>query len=333
MGYRSRLLALLALVVLLFALPGTGFAGNPVQGTRPALPGPKVQVATPAAVTLPTFIPGAQVKSIGFGTMPFGPGSATVIVGNPDVTNHIWDFYDSNAGGELDVPLGLPAGAKLWQVDVYGYTTGSVAQAWTLWDEHPADGDVYDIAATATTSAGPALVQGTMSFPSGLTLAAGHDWIAGIAVTNVDSAVVGLIVQYTMPTLSLAPITPIRVFDSRISRFGGPVVKNSPRTVNTKDAINPVTGVVTLSNAIPVGAKAVSYNLTVTNTVGTGNIDVLPGGSTTITGSSINWTGTGQTIANGGIVTLGTGAHERQITLVLSGTSANAIVDITGYYW
>lgn len=333
MGSRSRLLALLALAVLLFALPGTSFAGNPSQGTRPALPGPKVHVATPAAVSLPTFIPGAQVKSIGFGTMPFGPGSATVIVGNPDVVNHIWDFYDSNAGGELDVPLGLPAGAKLWQIDLYGYTTGSVPQDWTLWNEHPADGDVYDIAATASTSAGPGLVQATMTFSSGLSLAAGHDWVAGIAVTNVDSAVVGMIVQYTMPTLTLAPITPVRVFDSRISRFGGPVVKGSPRTVNVKDAINPVSGVVTLTNAIPVGAKAVSYNLTVTNTVGSGNIDVVPGGTSTITGSSINWTGTGQTIANGGIITLGTGANERQITLVLSGKSANAIVDITGYYW
>jgi hypothetical protein len=328
---RSRLLSIIALVILLLALPGTGLAGNPpARATRPALPGPKVRLPA-VAVVAPTLVPGASVKTIGFGVLPFGPASATVIVGNP--SGSIWDFYDSSAGGELDVPLGLPAGATVWQIDVYGYASGATTQAWTLWNEHPADGNVYDTSGTATTGSGPGMVQGTMSFPSGLTLAVDHDWIVGIAATTASSAVLGAIVQYTLPTVSLVPITPVRVFDSRYARFSGPIRNGAPRTINVKDAINPLTGAVSATNAIPQGAKAISYNLTVTSTVGGGFIDLLPGASTTVTGSSINWTASGVTIANGGIVALGTGANERQVTLVLTGVSAQVIVDITGYYW
>jgi hypothetical protein len=43
----------------------------------------------------------------------------------------------------------------------------------------------------------------------------------------------------------------------------------------------------------------------------------------------------GATLAAGGIVSLGTGTAERQVTLVVGGSggaSTDAIVDITGYY-
>ena len=329
MGTRSRPLAIVALAILVLALPSIGLAGNPP--TRHALPGAKPNLK-PTAVSGPTLVPGAAMKSIGFGSLPFGPAAGTVVADNP--VSGIWDFYDSSTNGELDYPLGLPAGATVWQIDVYGYRTDTNPQNWTLWDEHPADGNVYGISATATTSAGPGEVQGTMSFPSGLVTATGHNWLVGLSVTNVDTAVVGVIVQYTLPSLALVPISPVRVFDSRISRFGGPITKGSPRTINVKDAINPTTGVVTLSNAIPQGARAISYNVTVTGTVGAGYLDVLPGANTTVTGSTINWTGSGVTIANGGLVSLGTGTNERKITLVLgAGTKANVIIDITGYYW
>jgi len=103
-----------------------------------------------------------------------------------------------------------------------------------------------------------------------------------------------------------------------------------------KNAINPSTGAVTITDAIPGGARAVSYNLTITGTVGSnGWVAVLPGTSTAVTASTINWYASGQILANGGIIALGTGAAERQITLVvggLAGSSTNVILDITGYY-
>ena len=262
MGTRSRPLAIVALAILVLALPSIGLAGNP-QTTRPALPGAKAKVR-PAVVSGPALVPGAAMKSIGFGSLPFGPAAGTVVADNP--VSGLWDFFDSSTNGELDYPLGLQAGATVWQIDVYGYRTDTNPQNWTLWDEHPADGNVYGTAGTVATDAGPGLVHGTMSFPSGLVTATGHNWLVGLAVTNVDTAVIGVIVQYTLPSLALVPISPVRVFDSRFPGFGGPITKSSPRTINVKDAINPVTGVVTLSNAIPLGARAISYNVTVTST-------------------------------------------------------------------
>ena len=87
--------------------------------------------------------------------------------------------------------------------------------------------------------------------------------------------------------------------------------------------------------AVPSGTKAVAYNLTVTGTEGSGWAAILPGKNTAVTASSINWTGANQTLANGGIVGLGTGADERYITIVVGGSSAaeaNFVLDITGLY-
>jgi hypothetical protein len=57
---------------------------------------------------------------------------------------------------------------------------------------------------------------------------------------------------------------------------------------------------------------------------------VNPGGTTAVTACSINWTA-GQTIANGIVCKLNA---SRQLTVVAGGssTSANFIIDITGYY-
>jgi hypothetical protein len=101
-----------------------------------------------------------------------------------------------------------------------------------------------------------------------------------------------------------------------------------------KDAINVSTCAVATTNAIPQGAKAISFNITVTGTINAGYVTVLPGTSTTLTASTINWISSGSMLANGGIVSLGTGPAERQVTLVMVGPSASAdvILDITGYY-
>ena len=65
---------------------------------------------------------------------------------------------------------------------------------------------------------------------------------------------------------------------------------------------------------------------------------MLPGGSTTITGSSINWTASGVTLANGGVVAFGTGSHERQVTFIVEGSAGypprtQIILDVTGFYF
>lgn len=122
---------------------------------------------------------------------------------------------------------------------------------------------------------------------------------------------------------SLHPIVPARVYDSRLS--GGPLSVSGLRTISIASA---TTG----GTVVPSGATAVAYNLTVTATVGTGWLGVIPAGSTFGGTSSINWFGPGQTLANGGIVKLG---GDRQCDVWIGGKAGGStefIVDITGYY-
>ena len=231
-------------------------------------------------------------------------------------------------------PTGLPAGAIVWQVDFYGYATGPYDQVWYLMDENLANA-TFALVAGVVGPIGPGVIPATDSFPGGYAVAAGHAVGVIVVPTSSASGYVGAIVQYTLPTLSLVPMTPVRVFDSRFAAFGGTLHQFAPRTINVKDAINVATGVVTTSNAIPQGARAVAFTITVTGTGAAGYVAVLPGPTTTVTASTINWSGPGATIAAGGIVSLGTGADERKVTLVVGGggtASTDVIVDITGYY-
>jgi hypothetical protein len=64
-------------------------------------------------------------------------------------------------------------------------------------------------------------------------------------------------------------------------------------------------------------------------------VAVLPGTSTAVTASTINWSAPLATLATGGIVSLGTGPAERQVTLVVGGggsASTDVIVDVTAYF-
>ncbi|MGA3057004.1 MAG: hypothetical protein ABSE70_03035 [Candidatus Limnocylindrales bacterium] len=326
MRHTGRVISLGALAVLLLSLPAISFAADPKDPMRE--PGSAPAAMVPAALTL---VPGATVGTVGISDAVVYADTAggTIVVFNPVSASFV---YNSWTGYPVLASLGLPAGATLWQVDVYGYATGATFQSWNLADENIANGGYHDVAGSAPTSSGPGIVTAKMSFPSGLTLAPGHSWYVVLASTSATSGFSGAIFQYTLPTLSLVPMTPVRVFDSR---FSSRVVQGAPRTINVKDAINVSTGAVTTPNAIPQGAKAVSYTVTATNTGIAGFVSVLPGTSTTVTASTVNWTGSGATIAAGGIVSLGTGTAERQVTLVVGGggsSSTDVIVDITGYF-
>ena len=128
-------------------------------------------------------------------------------------------------------------------------------------------------------------------------------------------------------------VTPGRVYDSRPAQGGaGPLSTGFNRTISVANRINPSGGAVVENNFVPANARAVTFNLTVVNTVGSnGYLAVNPGGNSAVNASSINWYGANQIIANGTLSSLNT---SRQLTVVAGGTStsANFIIDITGYY-
>jgi hypothetical protein len=132
---------------------------------------------------------------------------------------------------------------------------------------------------------------------------------------------------------SFHPLTPGRVYDSRVSVPGpaGPLGgAGGHRTISVADSRNPANGAVVSANFVPAGATAVFCNLTIVSQTGSGYLLLNPGGTTTIGASTINWTDPGQVVANGVVATLNA---NRQITVVSgTGGSAHFLVDVTGYY-
>lgn len=84
---------------------------------------------------------------------------------------------------------------------------------------------------------------------------------------------------------------------------------------------------------IPVAAKAVSLNVTVTNTQPNpfGFVKIWPGGGTQPNVSTLNWSTGGVTVANAAIVPLGT-SPAGSVSLQSGNAGCDVIVDVNGYY-
>ena len=130
-------------------------------------------------------------------------------------------------------------------------------------------------------------------------------------------------------------INPVRVYDSRLpSPAQGKIATGQNRVVSVADARNEVSGLVTTANVVPAGANAVVANLTVTETEGDlgGFLSVVPGDATALSGSSINWSGPNQNIANGLTAKI---AADRTVKVFCGGIptpKTQFIIDITGYW-
>lgn len=127
------------------------------------------------------------------------------------------------------------------------------------------------------------------------------------------------------------PVDPTRVYDSRLGSGAGTGIlgTGASRVVSIADGIDLTTGAVTVPDIVPTGSTAIQYNLTVTDTVGSGYLQVAPGYATGITSSSINWSGSGQTIANGLTVKV---SSNRQVKATVGPGATQFIIDVLGYY-
>jgi hypothetical protein len=129
----------------------------------------------------------------------------------------------------------------------------------------------------------------------------------------------------TATGLVFHPISPYRAVDTRRQGEAGRLVSGFTVEHNLRSDVDG-------KEMIPVSAdaRAVTYNLTVTQTIGNGYLAVFPGGTTWGGISSINWTVSGADIANGGTVGLGTTGT---VHVTCGGfASTFFIIDVTGYY-
>jgi hypothetical protein len=242
--------------------------------------------------------------------------------------------------GWLHAPLHLPAGATIDQIDVFGRRTTNGSQTWKLQAEAVFAIDIADpvtdlAVITTNTTTGP--THGVLAPASPYSLYDGWGYDLVLIGSSPQSQAAGFIVQYTPPRREFVPMTPARVFDSRFSRFGGLLVPGAPRTVEVRHAIDVLSGVQTTPNVVPLGAVAIAYNLTITETkvlsgTGGGYLALAPGTSTVVTASAINWSLPNTNLANGGVIQLGTGSAERKITIIPAVNATHAILDVTGYY-
>ncbi len=130
------------------------------------------------------------------------------------------------------------------------------------------------------------------------------------------------------------PIDQVRVYDSRVpAPTPGRLAANANRVVSIKDGRQPTTGAVTAADAIPAGATAITGNITVTETGAPGGyLTVMPGDATAPVGSTVNWFGPGQSLANSFISRLDA---KRQVNVFCGGAPSpdtHFILDVTGYY-
>lgn len=127
-------------------------------------------------------------------------------------------------------------------------------------------------------------------------------------------------------------IDPVRVFDSRNAGFpnSGAFSPFEARVIPIADGRNGLTGAVTTPDAVPVGATAITYNVTIDGTTAAGFLSVVPGDVESTDTSTINWTGPAATIANG---TQSRIDPLRRLRLIAGPFATfHAIVDVTGYY-
>jgi hypothetical protein len=213
-------------------------------------------------------------------------------------------------------------------VDVVGYTDVDSSQAWqiALFDVTSL-APVVPIGSVAPSGAGQ--VMGVIQLPAPVVVAAGQ-WLMVRGQTTASAWIVGAVVHYVPPVVpaapapvvpTLVPITPQRVFDSRLG--GSKLRPDEERTVSVANALSGVVDVV------PASATAVAITVTITETEGDfGFVSGFPFGQSWSGTSTINWFGTGQSLATAAILALG---GDRRLVLRGGVAATHVIVDVTAY--
>ena len=122
------------------------------------------------------------------------------------------------------------------------------------------------------------------------------------------------------------PMDAQRVFDTRPSQGGQGALGRVPATASV--AVTQKGGV----PVVPLGAVAMSYNLTVTGPQAKGHLRVYPVSPNLAPTSVLNWPAPNYTRSNGTMVGI---TGQRQVNVYLGsdqGKTADAIIDVLGYY-
>jgi hypothetical protein len=247
--------------------------------------------------------------------------------------------YSTYLGGsDVDVGLGIA-------VDTSGsaYVTGQTTSTdFPTLDAYQTDQGSSDAFVTKLSRSGSTLAYSTYLGGSS------SDRASGIAVDGGESAyVTGLTASTDFPTQS-----PYQTDQGNADAFVAKLAASTPQTlstfvpcrvVDTRNAPGPLGGpALTCSSSpsprtfpfagacgVPSTARAISYNVAVTQATAAGNVRIFPAGTLAPLVSSINYAA-GATRGNNGIVALGTG--NLNVTCHQASGTAHVIIDVNGYF-
>ena len=123
-------------------------------------------------------------------------------------------------------------------------------------------------------------------------------------------------------------LTPCRAVDTRVGQ--GPILQDSG-PIGSTPRLFTIQGVC----GVPVGAKAVSVNVTAVGPTGTGFLTLFPAATSQPTVSNLNYNAGEPALGNGAIVPLATTAPPNDLavfTRVVGPGSVHMVIDVTGYF-
>ena len=261
---------------------------------------------------------------------------STVLKRSASGANNIFTATDGNGGGFLGHFSAYPAG-----VGGFGYGLSNVRNGVYGWSTAHVDGTTSGygvVAGIGNDGRAPLRIFSTRSAkPNADTIEHAKGEITvdsdGSLWACVADGTPGVWRKLAGTTTSGAfhPIDPVRSYDSRQAAYAsnGILGPNASRVVSVADAHN-AAGAVTTANVVPVGATAVTYNLTVAAPTGSNFLAVTAGDAPSYTASSINFN-FGQNLANG---LTGKLDGNRQLKVFCGDNtgSTHFIIDVNGYY-
>ncbi len=273
--------------------------------------------STVGLAEIPTSLPGARMVSL-YGTSFHTFGYNTT--DNADVLYvGAKGAHVSGAGARLHATIPALPGSRIVQVDYFGFRDTQGTQTWWVMRFDPISFAVSAVSTDTLTGTGP--ITGSRALNE--LVLPGYEYAVMGQSSSGDPYVRGAVVQYLPPVGDFFAVTPMRVYDSRIS--GGRIAAGEERVVSVSLELK------SGNLAVPPGARAVALNLTIMGTKGKGWLSVRPAGTVWGSTSSINWSGAGVTLANA--TTSGVGG-DRELAVLCGNkrVSTHFTIDVVGYY-
>jgi hypothetical protein len=212
-------------------------------------------------------------------------------------------------GGALVASINVPVGAVLKQVTLY-YLLPPTSSGMTASVLRKLFSGPYEaVSALASLAAGTTL----QSFTFGLDQTIDGNYTYALFVNTVDESQVvgGMRIGYIPPPQSFVALTGVPRYDSRTG--AGKLAANEERVINV---------------GVPAGARAAVLNLTVTETEAAGFVAVFAANIMWPGNSSVNWSVTGQTVANAVIAPVG---PDGKIKVLGGVNKTHIVIDTQGY--